>query len=206
MNTFISTINPDLSNLTLTEQRALEMLGNGMSTKVAASAAGVSESRISQLLATEDFAEQVAARKYARLQAATARDKKYDSMEDKLLDKLEKNICFMTKTNEIINSLKLVNGAERRGIPVQEAGIGQAVSHTVQIVIPVTALGAIGVDFNLNANNQVVQAGEQSLLTIQSSNLSKMLGAQNEQQAEQRQQNTEKTEKSRQPQLTANEV
>ena len=67
------------------EDRALSLLGSGISAESAATALGVSPSRISQLLSAPEFAEQVAELRYNNLQQHNHRDANYDSLEDKLL-------------------------------------------------------------------------------------------------------------------------
>lgn len=151
--------------------KILEMLGNGLSPEVAASALGVSPSYISQLVSTEEFARQVAERRFSNLQAATTRDRRYDTLEDTLADRLEDLIPMMFKPMEIIRALSTINGLKRRGASAPE--------NTVinQTIVQLTLPAAITSKFVTNTANQVVVAGEQELITIKSTQLSAKLGA-----------------------------
>ena len=69
---------------TLTEERALALLGSGVSPTAVAASLGITDSRISQLLSDENFAAEVATLRYQNLQKHNARDSAYDSLEDEV--------------------------------------------------------------------------------------------------------------------------
>lgn len=148
-----------------TEERALQLLGSGIAASSVAAALGVTESRISQLLSREDFAQKVSNLRYENLQKHNLRDSAYDSLEDKLLYKLEKSIPLMFKPETLLNAIKVVNGAKRRGQSAPEQVINQ--QNIVNLVLP----AIITEKFTVNVNNQVIRAGEQELHTIPSSTL-----------------------------------
>jgi hypothetical protein len=172
-----TTLDAEATTYEGTAARILEMLGNGLSPTVVSSALGVSESYISQLLGEEAFSYQVTSLRYQNLQAATTRDRRYDTMEDTLLAKLEDCASMMYKPMEIVRALTAINQAKRRGA---DTPANTVVHNTiVQLTLPTV----IASRFITNAHNQVVAAGEQELVTIASSNLaSKLLGARNSQQ------------------------
>ncbi len=152
-----------------TEEKALHLLGSGVSAEQVASALGVTPSRIAQLLAEESFAVKVAALRYESLQKHNKRDGAYDSLEDKLLEKLERSLPLLIKPESILKAIAIVNGAKRRG---QSAP--QQVTNTqnvVQLVMP----QVIVQKFTTNLDNQVVKAGKQELLTMPSGNLLKQV-------------------------------
>ena len=151
---------------TTIEDRALKLLGNGVKPEQVAAALGVTASRISQLLAEPEFAAQVAALRYDSLKEHTDRDAKYDSLEDKLLEKLEKSLPMMYKPEQILRAIQTVNSAKRRGQTVEETG-GSAGSKVVGIILP----AIISQKFTTNIHNQVVTADDQSLETLSSSEL-----------------------------------
>jgi len=131
--------------------RILELLGNGLSPEIVATAAGVSPSFISQLLSTEEFATQVTALRFKNLQEDTERDKRYGKLEDQLLTKMEDLLPMMYKPMEILRAITVVNGAKRRGASAPET---QHINNTVvNLVMPRTILQ----QFITNANNQVVE-------------------------------------------------
>lgn len=156
---------PNFVPATLAEERALSLLGAGISPVHVASTIGVSESFISQLLSREDFASAVAHLKTEALQKHNSRDLKYDSLEDSLLGKLEQALPMMYKPHDILRAISTINGAKRRGTSTIDSVVAQ--QTIVQIVLPTKVVS----QFTVNAQNQVVQAGTQSLQTIQSGEL-----------------------------------
>jgi len=151
------------------EEKALQLLGNGVPSESVASALGVTPARISQLLADEHFAQKVAALRYETLQKHNARDSRYDSIEDKLLEKLDKSLPLMVKPETIMKAINIVNGAKRRGSSAPQQTVNQ--QNVVNLILPQT----IAQKFSVNINNQVTKAGDQSLLTMPSGNLLKQV-------------------------------
>lgn len=147
------------------EDRALSLLGTGVPVESVGSALGVTAARISQLLADETFAEQVIALRYENLQKYNKRDNTYDTLEDKLLEKMEKALPLMFKPEQILRAIATINGAKRRGQSAPEQVTDQ--QTIVTLVLP----AQITQKFTTNINNQVVNAGGQSLQTMQSGNL-----------------------------------
>jgi len=151
-----------IQNLSSTESRALELLGAGVGPEQTASALGLSVSRISQLLSDENFSTLVAEKRFNNLLSHNKRDNKADQLEDVLLDKLENIIPHLYKPFELIRAYQTINSAKRRG---QSAPESLAQQHTIiQLTIPVQIVQ----HFQTNAKNQVIKAGQQDLLTIQS--------------------------------------
>ena len=142
------------------EDRALSLLGQGISSEIVASTLGVSPSRISQLLAQDDFAAQVTELRYKNLQSHNKRDGAYDKIEDKLLLKLEASIPLMFKPETILNAIKVVNGAKRRGQDTPDTG-ANVTNNVVQLVLPKKIIN----QFTTNVNNQVIKEGKQNLVT-----------------------------------------
>lgn len=156
---------------TSTEERALKLLGTGVSAEQVAAALGVTPARISQLLADENFAAQVAELKYTNLLSHSQRDDQADKIEDKLLTKIENLLPLMMRPMEAIKAYQVINGAKRRGSQGLQGAV--ATQTIVQIAVPVQ----ITQKFITTPQNQVVQAGEQQLLTIQSGSLLKSVAA-----------------------------
>lgn len=158
-------------NITSNEERALELLGSGISPAQVASALGVTESHISQLLSNEEFASKVSQLRYEALSKHNLRDAEYDSTEDALLDKLKNSIPLMTRPMEIVRALTAVNSAKRRGQAAPEQIHGKV--EITQVVLPAVLINK----FIVNNKNQVVSIGERDLLTIQSGTLLKEVNA-----------------------------
>ena len=148
-------------------ERALSLLGSGVSNEATAAALGVSAAYISQLLSDEAFAEEVIKLRYENLQAHNKRDATYDGIEDELLVKLRKSLPLMVSPDRILKALHMVNNAKRRGqnTPEQVGETATIVSLTLPVQIVQT--------FITNSSNQVVKAGQQSLETITSGSLLK---------------------------------
>lgn len=160
-----------------TEERALSLLGAGISTEATASACGVSISRISQLLADESFAAQVAALRYEALQKHNQQDSELDSIESLLTTKFKESIPLMMRPMEILKGLQVINAAKRRGS--EKLVEIDAKAQIVNITLPaVTINNFTKASLVTNVHNQVVSIaaegsnGESTdLTTIQSSTL-----------------------------------
>lgn len=162
------------STTTPTEDRALSLLGQGCGPELVASAIGVSVSRISQLLSTPEFAEKVAELRFASLVKHNERDQRADRIEDMLLEKLENVIPYITDPMKLVAAYTRINAAKRRG-----ASSPDAISTQTQVValnIPSVVIQQhIKQDITVNINNQVIKAGNQDLVTVQSSNMEALL-------------------------------
>lgn len=148
-------------------ERALSLLGSGVQAEKVASALGVTPGYVSQLLAEESFAAQVTQLRYENLSKHTQRDASIDEVEDLLIEKLKRAVPLLIRPAEIIGAFKVFNGAKRRGVDSASESIVQ--NNIVQITMPVQLIQK----FTTNIKNQVIQAGDQSLLTMQSSDLRK---------------------------------
>lgn len=156
---------------TSTESRALTLLGQGLGAEMVASAVGVSVSRISQLLSETEFAAQVADLRFRNLSKHNERDAEYDKLEDELILKMRDLMPFMVRPMEVARVLQIINQAKRRGSSAPESITNQ--QTVVQLNMPTT----IYQKFTVNTNNQVIQAGQQQLITVQSGNMAKLLTA-----------------------------
>ena len=157
--------------LSHTEERALKLLGDGFAPEQVASAIGVSPSRISQLLSDDSFSQSVAELRYKTLAAHTERDSAYDSLEDQLLQKLKGTLSMLFDPMKIAKLLQIINAAKRRGSQHQE--LLTAAQTVVQLNMPTQ----IYQQFVTNVNNQVIKAGAQELITVQSGQMAALLAA-----------------------------
>lgn len=154
---------------TSTESRALALLGQGLGPEQVASAVGVSISRISQLLSDTDFAASVADLRFKNLSKHNERDNEYDKLEDELLTKMRDLLPFMVRPMEVARVLQIINAAKRRGSSTQEAITNQ--QTVIQLQMPTTIYNR----FTVNTMNQVIQAGQQQLITVQSGQMAGLL-------------------------------
>lgn len=143
-----------------------EMLGFHIPNNVVASALGVSESLISQLLSEEEFAREVQDLKLKNTLQHVTRDREYDSIEDtlinKLKEKLENGLSF-TKPSEILAAIRIVNGAKRRSTP-SEVGTTAGARALINLQLPTGT--EFAARFVLNGNNQVIEVAGRPLATM----------------------------------------
>jgi len=151
-----------------TSDKALALLADGLEPAIVASALGISPSRISQLLSEEDFTRRLAELRFGRLQENNARDKELDNLEDQIIRQLKTALPMAMRPGELARLLQIVNAAKRRG---QSAPVTTPTGTTIiKLSIPTQIIN----HFALNSANQVIAAGEQSLLTIQSGQINKL--------------------------------
>lgn len=139
----------------------ISLLGQGHPATTVASALGITESRVSQVASEPEAAAEIANLRYSTLQKYNETDNHYQSLENKLLDKLEQSLVFIQRPMEIARTLQIINGAKRRG---QESPQQIVHQNIVNITLPAQLLQR----FTVDGANQVVQVGEQTLLTIPS--------------------------------------
>ena len=145
--------------------KILTMLGNGLSNEIVSTAVGVSPSYISQLLSEEAFAMQVTELRFQNLQKHTERDNSYDSIEDKLIEKMRDLLPMMYRPMEVLRAIQVINAAKRRGASAPEQ---MTINNTViNLNLPKHQMQKI----IQNSQGQVVQAGNQVLLTMNSTTL-----------------------------------
>lgn len=149
----------------LLEEKALELLSGNISAEIVAATLGVTPSAISQLISREDFAKELSELKFKKLQKYNERDNEYDKIEDALLVNLKNAVPMMMKPNEVLRGIQIVNAAKRRG--TVNGDHVTTTSQTISLSMPTIIVNR----FQVNVNNQVVQVGEQSLVTLPSKDL-----------------------------------
>lgn len=164
MSDVIEQNNPTYSG---TKARALELLGDGVASNLVAQTLGVTESYISQLLADELFLKGVVERRYEALAKHNKRDAEYDKLEDELLHRLKETMPMLYDPIKITKVLQVINAAKRRGQSSPESITQQNV--VVNLTLPTAVIERFSVVKNVD--NQILEAGSQKLLTIQSGTL-----------------------------------
>ena len=142
------------------------LLTSGMTQSQAAAALGITPSAVSQLMSSES-PELDAARK-----RSSALDAEYDEIEGALLKQLKRTIPLLLRPGEISNVLTRINAAKRRGVA---ADTPSGPTQVIQLNLPTR----IQNKFVVNCTNQVVTAGDQDLVTIQSAAVQKLLESHN---------------------------
>lgn len=144
-------------------QRALKLLGSGCGASVVATACGISESAVSQMLADTEFAKEVSELRFHNLNKHNEHDNILDEMEVTLAASLKEQLPLLMRPADILRALQVVNNMKRRGQSAPEQLLQQ--NQVVQLLMPVV----ITQKFTTNVNNQVIIAGNQTLETIQGS-------------------------------------
>lgn len=157
-------------SLTSNEKRIVELMGAGHPPVVVASTLGLSESRISQVVAQAEVAELIAQLRYAELNKYQAIDAEYDSLESALQKKFRKVLPLMIKPEQILRGLQTINAAKRRSVAAPESATQS--SEIVSIRLPASFSGKFAVAFD--ADGRATKAGDQHLLTAQLSALPKL--------------------------------
>lgn len=165
-----------VTTTTTTEDRALALLGQGCGPEVVSSAIGISISRVSQLLSDPIFAGKVAELRFQHLARHNERDQRADRIEDMLLEKLENIIPYLMDPMKIVMAYTKINAAKRRGSSSPEAITSQ--TTVVSLNIPSIVVNQHTTqNIQVNTNNQVIKAGSQDLVTVQSTNMERLLAA-----------------------------
>lgn len=153
-----------MSEFTVTQTRAIELLGDGHSQVAVARALGLSESRISQLMEEENFATAVASRRFEKLKKYNELDRKYDQLEATALDKLEKALPLVSITapEKLVKIISTLNGAKRRG---QDSDPSQTINHNtiVNLTLPTQVVNRFT---TAPQTNEVVEIDGKPLVTV----------------------------------------
>lgn len=160
------------------ETRALALLSSGVSPEQCASACGVTPGRISQLISSEVFATKLADRRFEALRKHNARDDELDALEDAIIFQFKQSITFVLDPAKLARMLQIVNAAKRRGASAPDQIISK--QTVLKLNIPITLINR----FTLNGANQVISAGEQDLVTIQSSQMKRLAAERSESQTQ----------------------
>lgn len=151
------------------KDQILELLGTGLPEATVASAVGCTAGYISQLLADQDFRNQVLEKRVLALQQISERDSRYDRLEDRLLERLEEIVPFMSRAAEVTRAIQVVNSAKRRGSPLEHQA---QLESTRQVVLnmPVQIIQ----QFQLSPNNEVIAVEGKPMITASSGQVSTM--------------------------------
>lgn len=158
--------------MALDKNRIKELLGSGLSNDLVATTVGCDHSYISQLMADEQFHNEVVELRAASLTANTKRDRAIDNIEDKIVEKLSDSLDMIFKPRDLLSAFAIVNKAVRRGVPARE---GLVVN---QQVINLTIPQAVIKNFSLNSLGEVVAVEGQTMVTMPAKTLLKNLAGQ----------------------------
>lgn len=156
-----------------TEDKALELLSAGYDQVVVANSLGISQSRISQLVADPIFSRSLTEKRFVQLQKHNETDNHYDRLEKTALMQLERTLPMVMDPMKLAIVITRLNQAKRRGSSAPDSLVRQ--KPTVRLNIN----AAVVAKFSLNGSNQVVSTvvdnETQDLVTIQSSGIQRLL-------------------------------
>ena len=150
-------------NSTHTNQ-VIAYLRKGVAPVEISRALGITPGAITQLMQSPEVAQEINKINAEQQARSSAIDARYDTLEEKLLTQLEKTVPLLLRPMEITKVLSQINAAKRRG---SAHTVASGPAQVLQLNIPISLQSK----FIVNAANQVVQAGEQTLVTMQSSNI-----------------------------------
>lgn len=142
------------------KEKIIEMLSNGIPQHLVASACGVSNGYVSQLMSDEGIFAQVAEAKIKNVEKSLLVDDMMDDIEALALEKMKALLPFITRPLDAARLFQTVNGAKRRTAEV--VGLQNPTAPTVQINIATSA----AVQFKLSSDQQVVEVDGRSLTTL----------------------------------------
>lgn len=156
--------------MNVNKEQVKKLLGNGLTPGLVATTVGCDPSYISQLMADETFALEVAKIRVESYESAIGRDQKYDSLEDRLIKKLEDILPLMVRPRDVLDALTRINAMKRRGTMIAPTG-DEIKTQIIQLHMPLTILQ----QFALNGASEVVQVGDRNLTNLPAATLMKSL-------------------------------
>ena len=158
--------------LSTEEEDLVNLLGRDVSESQCATILEVSAGYVSQLKARPHVAKAINTLKADKAISDQLRDERLDSLEDGLLDNLEKTINWFAKPRDILDAIKTIHGLERRGRKSQTPTADSSNAKTVvQITLPNMLMVNSTLDVKFNSNNEIVRIEGQDLLTMQTENV-----------------------------------
>jgi hypothetical protein len=149
--------------------KVLNFLKGGCTPIQAAQAVGVTIGYVSQLCKEEDFQAQIAQKLQADFEKAIETDKNLDEIEHTLSDKLKKLVPFMVGLDDILKTMKVVQGQKRKVAPSINPGqdSGGSGAKIVTLVLPKVLVQ----NFITNPNSEIVAVDGKEMITLNSQSL-----------------------------------
>lgn len=169
-----------MSNLESTLRPAiLSYLAQGLSHSQVARAVNCSPAYISQLFSEDDFKVELAEAQSRILAETSSYDAQLNRVEQSLLNQIEKTIPMIVRPEAAVALWSKINAGKRRASSTATLAAATASSQNTTIVnlqLPPAILKQYAVDerFTLNATNQVIEAGGQTLVTMHAAELDKL--------------------------------
>jgi predicted transcriptional regulator len=145
----------------------LSALRGGFSETQIAEALNVTVSAVEQLINSHGLRDLAA--KNSKFESI---DEKLNSIEEKILEGLEKQVKFISDPMKLTRMLQVVNGSKRRSLAEGRTLQDNSV-RLVQLNLPERVIPQV----RLNERNEVIEVNERPLLTMQSGRLLQQLEA-----------------------------
>jgi AraC-like DNA-binding protein len=146
-------------------ERIKQLLGQGLSTSVVASAVGCDPSYVSQLLEDTEFHSEVLGLRAGKAEENVKRDGSWNEIEDLALQQAKKVLPFVTKPGDLVRIAAMANSAKRRA--TEFANGSESAAPTVNLVLPESAV----IHFQMNQNSQVIEVDGRSMQALPSKHL-----------------------------------
>lgn len=155
------------------QDQALEMLAQGISPVQVATAIGVTESYVSQLMGDEDFRASLDEHRVAISKENLAFDAQLERTEKGYLDRIEEKQKF-ANLQQSLQAFKILNSARRRkdGVLInQQVNIGAVVNISLpQFAVP---------SYVVNAKNEIIEVEGKTMISATPKRLDEILAIRN---------------------------
>lgn len=151
------------------KEQIIALAESGIAPALIAKRAGVSESYVSQVLSEDSIRARTIKAQLAVLDERTARDAKYDAIEDELLEKTKKLVPALYKPQDIIKVLLMINRAERRGASSQQ--LAELANSRQDSVVPLELPERVRTKIIKSHTREVISVNGRGLITKDSRTL-----------------------------------
>jgi len=158
-----------MSQTSKTRDLALQYLAQNLAPSQVAATLGVTESAISQLLAQEDFAAELAALQQAASEEDLKFDDRLDQAESMFLENIERRIG-MANMQQSLQAFRVLNGAKRRKDSRVQLGQGNN-GVTVNIMMPIAMIPK----YVMNSQSEIVEVEGKTMASASPGRVNEML-------------------------------
>lgn len=154
-----------------TKTALINYLGAGLSQTQAASAAGVSEGYVSQLLGSDpDFLALVQDKKALRAERYLEMDELADTTQHVALQRLSKVVALETRAAVLLNAINTLDKMQRRAAPAQQADNGTA----GMVVLNLPAVAANRYTISVDTANRVISVDAHTMVPASGAQIARM--------------------------------
>lgn len=141
------------------KEQIKNLLSAGCKPAQVAAAVGCEDSYVSQLMLDQEFSQEVVTARILALSSQSARDQKYDGLEDQILDKITQQLPMIMNPDRLVRMLVAVNNAKRRGAGASDTQLAP-ISNIINLTLPTLIVNK----YQTNGANEVVEVNGQGLV------------------------------------------